>query len=315
MSWLYSQALVEAYSAASSSAGAQSARSKSIDTPQAYCAPDKMIGFYRLSRFGMTFGLLTEELGVELLTSCLRDFRATTSALPVRGPASQDQKAAYGLRWQESFAKYSRVTCTWRTHQRLLDGAWMSFSGIWPRQGTMRNGVCWERTKSAPRISEREFGYLPPHTNLPTPTAFDATCSSVIAKTDRIKLGGKLPRKINKQGTEGSVGLARLVQMWPTPTVHGNYNRKGASKTSGNGLATAVKIFPTPTAHNAQETACPVDRRRKTPPLDAVAGGKLNPPWVEWLMGWPLGWTGLQPLEKDKYQQWLQQHSDFYTTE
>jgi hypothetical protein len=30
-------------------------------------------------------------------------------------------------------------------------------------------------------------------------------------------------------------------------------------------------------------------------------GGKLNPTWVEWLMGWPLGWTDLKPLEMDKY--------------
>ena len=22
-------------------------------------------------------------------------------------------------------------------------------------------------------------------------------------------------------------------------------------------------------------------------------GGKLNPEWVEWLMGWPIGWTAL----------------------
>ncbi len=28
--------------------------------------------------------------------------------------------------------------------------------------------------------------------------------------------------------------------------------------------------------------------------------GKLNPMWVEWLMGWPLGWTELKPLEMDK---------------
>jgi hypothetical protein len=54
-----------------------------------------------------------------------------------------------------------------------------------------------------------------------------------------------------------------------TPTVCGNYNRKGAIKTSGDGLATQV-------------------------------GGKLNPEWVEWLMGWPLGWTDLKPLEMDK---------------
>jgi hypothetical protein len=36
--------------------------------------------------------------------------------------------------------------------------------------------------------------------------------------------------------------------LWPTPTVCGNYNRKGASATSGDGPATAVKRWPTPTA-------------------------------------------------------------------
>jgi hypothetical protein len=29
--------------------------------------------------------------------------------------------------------------------------------------------------------------------------------------------------------------------------------------------------------------------------------GALNPTWVEWLMGWPLGWTDLQPSATDKY--------------
>ena len=40
------------------------------------------------------------------------------------------------------------------------------------------------------------------------------------------------------------------------------------------------------------------------------ARGTLNPTWVEWLMGWPLGWTDLKPLETDRFQQWLQQHSE-----
>jgi hypothetical protein len=65
--------------------------------------------------------------------------------------------------------------------------------------------------------------------------------------------------------------------MWATPTVKGNYNRKGLSKKSGDGLQTQV-------------------------------GGQLNPRWVEWLMGWPIGWTSLQPLEMDKFQQWLSAH-------
>ena len=38
---------------------------------------------------------------------------------------------------------------------------------------------------------------------------------------------------------------------WPTPTVNGNYNKKGLSPQSGDGLATAVlKAFPTPCARD-----------------------------------------------------------------
>ena len=98
--------------------------------------------------------------------------------------------------------------------------------------------------------------------------------------------------------------------LWPTPTVCGNYNRKGASKTSGDGLATAVKKWPTPTAHDAKDTgAAPSEGARNTPGLPYQAGGKLNPQWVEWLMGWPIGWTDLKPLETAKFQQWRQEHS------
>ena len=40
-------------------------------------------------------------------------------------------------------------------------------------------------------------------------------------------------------------------------------------------------------------------------------GGKLNPTWVEWLMGWTLGWTDLKPLETDKYHYARQQHGKY----
>ena len=33
---------------------------------------------------------------------------------------------------------------------------------------------------------------------------------------------------------------------------------------------------------------------------EGATDGALNPPWVEWLMGWPLGWTDLKPSETDK---------------
>jgi len=83
MSWLFSQALVEEYSQASSLDGEQSAQSSGSHTQQAYCAPDKMTAFSRLSRFGMTYKPLMESHGQALLMSYLAAFHAKTS--PQRG--------------------------------------------------------------------------------------------------------------------------------------------------------------------------------------------------------------------------------------
>jgi hypothetical protein len=81
MSWLFSQALVEEYLGENSLDGAQSAPLNGSRTQQAYCAPDKMMDFSRLSQFGMTYKPLTENRGEELLTLYLADFRAKTSVL------------------------------------------------------------------------------------------------------------------------------------------------------------------------------------------------------------------------------------------
>jgi DNA (cytosine-5)-methyltransferase 1 len=91
---------------------------------------------------------------------------------------------------------------------------------------------------------------------------------------------------------------------WPTPTVNGNYNRKGASADSGDGLITAIRnsMFPTPTANDAKNASLPpasanwdslpghVLRGLQSHGINVVSGG-LNPPWVEWLMGYPGEWT------------------------
>jgi hypothetical protein len=42
--------------------------------------------------------------------------------------------------------------------------------------------------------------------------------------------------------------------------------------------------------------------------LSFVIGGPLNPNWVEWLMGWPIGWTDSGPLEMAKFRRWLDEH-------
>jgi hypothetical protein len=36
--------------------------------------------------------------------------------------------------------------------------------------------------------------------------------------------------------------------------------------------------------------------------------GKPTPLNYEWLMGWPIGWTALEPLATDRFRRWLEQH-------
>lgn len=112
----------------------------------------------------------------------------------------------------------------------------------------------------------------------------------------------KDPEYANRKRAKGqTITLADQVK-WPTPTVCGNYNRKGASATSGDGLATAVKqsLFPTPTRRDYKGGANWANRQRDGKPRpvgdmtlpDVVEanGGSLNPVWVCWLMNFPLNW-------------------------
>jgi hypothetical protein len=211
----------------------------------------------------------------------------------------------------------------------------------------MRNGVLWERITSPLLTNETESGYwltptctqinersieswekkkekrektnrytLPPGTlseqvNMsgntpcmdwnkspknpvamyPTPTCADATMGAILNdNTKLITLKSGRMRKISNQGVSGSIGLARTVAMYPTPTCH-----------------------------NAKECDAPAEAIRNTPTLCHVARGgdktqprHLNPTWVEWLMGWPLGWTDLKPLGMDKYQSAQQKPGKYF---
>jgi hypothetical protein len=94
----------------------------------------------------------------------------------------------------------------------------------------------------------------------------------------------------------------------PTATQYGSNRSQSDGAAVRPSLAQIAKTFPTPTAHNAKEGAYPSEYNRNEPTLATHAGGKLNPEWVEWLMGWPIGWTDLKPLETDRFRLWLQQH-------
>ena len=96
----------------------------------------------------------------------------------------------------------------------------------------------------------------------------------------------------------------------PTPTTMGNQLASSMMKHRGcRELVRFLEKLPTPTAHNAKEGGYPAEGTRNTPTLGWVVGGKIPPTLTEWMMGWPIGWTDLKPLETDKFQAWQRQHS------
>lgn len=84
------------------------------------------------------------------------------------------------------------------------------------------------------------------------------------------------------------------------------YNPKAKSQ-SGRSLSTyAARVFPTPQSRGWKGKSQRAGSGNTTDCLPNAVGGQLNPEWVEWLMGWPIGHTDLKLLAMDKYQsQWL----------
>jgi hypothetical protein len=253
MSWHISKALMDSFesshssqgpaeesSAASSSDGARFALSSGSPTPQLYLPSDRMTAFSRLSRYGMTFGPLTDDLGKELLTWFRAGFPAKTSAPPAEGPDLMEHDRDSGGKWPASSAKYDPGSRSWKTPQYSLLGDLEPFSETWPRWGMTHDG---------------EF--------FPLPT----------------------PERRTNVSVSGS---------WPTPTKRDSRTLAGSqppkrSPKSGLPLAWVLAL---------------------TMPATARHGGRLNPRWVEWLMGWPLGWTSLQPLEMAKFRLPMSSHGE-----
>lgn len=252
MSWLFSQALVAAYSEANSLDGEQFVPSSGNPTPQAYLSPDKMTDFSRLSRFGMTFKPLTEHLGAAVLMWCQEDSRARTSAPQEKGMDSTESDQECGDTWRGWLAKYDPDTSLWKTAQcSLLEGESESLETL-PKWGMTVAGRLWELPTLEPTISGTECGLWA------SPNAWDWKDSGA------------------SQGNRKSPNLGTQVH-WPTPRTKG--------MCGGSGSWDLLNKNTT------------VEEARQ---MGAGNGGKLNPTWVEWLMGWPLGWTDLKPLATDK---------------
>ena len=258
MSWLYSQALVEEYLGENSLDGEQFAPLNGNRTQQAYCAPDKMMGFSRLSRYGMTYKPLTENRGGELLMLYLAGFHAQTSASQDAAQDLMESTPPCGITWRGWLAKFDHDLYLWKTAQCSFiedsDESLVTF----PASGMTRGGLLWELSMSEHRIKGTERGLW-------------RTADTGGGGTSGLLKQGKNHRE------NGQPIQIRLVDQVNNP-----------------------RLWPTPVARMHKDGGNPSEYKRNEIPLAAQAGGPLNPTWVEWLMGWPLGWTDLKPLEMDK---------------
>src|SRR5574337_307294 len=197
MSWLFSRALVEAYSPDDCSGGKPSAQLNVMPTQQPFWRIGRTKGadkpaFLTPFQFGLTCERLTADRGAELLTSYLAAFPVRTSVSPEPSGDLAANDSDCGWKWPASFAKFDTLSRGWKTRQISLIADSAECSPTWPRSGSMRDGECLAH-------------------------------ATLARGTSGIAFGSKLP----------------------TLTVCGNYNRKGASPTSGDGLATAVRRMPT----------------------------------------------------------------------
>jgi hypothetical protein len=181
------------------------------------------------------------------------------------------------------------------------------YKKIWKKKISKSNVLLFQLQASVLGIKEREFGLS--DVTYPTPTQDSAS-----ERTKKYKQGG--------------TPLTVAVRMFPTPKSSGQENpetlikRKGWKKAIQHNLTAAVKMFPTPTVdcEEGGEQSKRVEQtksgafilRKKNKPnntfgaklSDAMlylnkpkAGGKLNPNFVEFLMGYPMNWTKVDPTE------------------
>ena len=325
MSWLFSQALVAEYLEVTSSDGEPFAPLSGNPTQLAYLPPDKMTAFSRLSRFGMTFKPLTDDRGEELLTLFREVFRAKTSAAQGRGLDLMGSAQGCGEKWRGSSARYDQDSLSWKTHQYSLLGGLTEFSETWPRWGLMRNGELFPQQTLVPPTGETESGLLPtPLASLGTNGGPNQRDSSGRPGLQMAAMMWQTPvaddavnRKARKWNSRGEPKLSAQV-LWPTPTCgmapHSQLSPESSQRElirslrdrgGPSTLAIAVQAkWPTPRAFMHKDST--TDRGKHN--LGEVVGGSLNPVWVEWLMGWPLGWTNLKPLAMDRFHSWRQQH-------
>lgn len=248
----------------------------------------------------------------KLIGETLFDLTSYVGVTPASLSQQQENATAqttydtFGLGSEKPLASYDLTTQSWRTCEDtfLLDS--MLYSGKWPASGMTQSGKLFPQPQLVRLIAEIVSSLWP------TPTARDYKGAAGYKNPTRNLADLTYLAQI-RDGFREHQTAPTPSGNWPTPTVSDVYadNLKSSQQKDGSmhsvSLAHAVQKWPTPKASDYK--AAVIWPQSKTHSRDmglretiserdpATNGGSLNPTWVEWLMGFPLGWTDLKDSE------------------
>jgi hypothetical protein len=275
MSWHFLPELAGASWGLTSSDGEPWRRSRKKLTDGKYSCGDKGTVCSPCSRFGTTPRHSMDGHSVESWTSLPPGFLASLSRSQGKTPERTTPGTA-GRPPSESFGKWDHASRSWRTSQAsLLTNTLEPYSGNWPRAGMTRSGTVFQLPPLAPLTRGTGSGFWP------TPRREDGQSAGAhngVPDTMTAATGEDLATVVARGGTS-------TPQNFPTPKA-----RDGKGQTQRG-------------VHRQADGLPNLDRGDGKP-----LGGQLNPSWVEWLMGWPIGWTDLRPLETARFLLWSSAH-------
>jgi hypothetical protein len=111
------------------------------------------------------------------------------------------------------------------------------------------------------------------------------------------------------------LNLREKAANWPTPTStqHKGW-AAGHNRANTNDRldyqAERLAAQSGPPAHQTQTDGNESSESDQTSPRPSTK--RLNPSFVEWMMGVPIGWVSLKPLGMGSFRQWLQNFSEVY---
>jgi hypothetical protein len=220
----------------------------------------------------------------EQLTLFAEDSLASHSAWPGSEQARM-MTVTSGRKCIESYLRFSQVTSL--VKMLLGSSIWNSTLVFltWKQSVTPAGRLLFRLVPSMPSTEGIESGFLP----TPTATANQA-CPSMQKHAANRRLMWATPAASNG----GAINPERAEDGWEWT---GQYWKKPDGRKHQTNLLDQARMMPTPIAHWSKETGAPSEKNLNSPTLASEFGGRLNPEWVEWLMGFPVGWTDLSHSE------------------